>query len=62
MEHYGIMLTAILVTMAASLAATALGYWLAGFALFIMAATPLPLVVAYRLRDLVRVTPRKSLR
>ena len=51
MKNYSILLAATLLAAAGAVAATYAGYPVLGFALFVLAATPLPAAMAYRVQD-----------
>jgi uncharacterized membrane protein YhaH (DUF805 family) len=53
MGNYEITIGSILAMLLASLGATHLGYSIIGFLFFVLALTPLPSIVARRLRDLL---------
>jgi hypothetical protein len=51
MKNYAILLAATLSAAVGAVAATYLGYPVLGFALLVLALTPLPAAMAYRVRD-----------
>lgn len=55
MENYGIMIGAILTMLLGSLVATYLGHSFVGLLFLVLALTPWPVNLAYRLRDLIPV-------
>ena len=51
MKNYSILLAATLTAAVGAVAATHVGYPVVGFALFVLAATPFPAAMAYRVYD-----------
>jgi hypothetical protein len=51
MHNYAALLGSIFITLLGSFAAAYAGWWLLGFGLFILAATPVPVTVGFWLRD-----------
>ena len=58
MENYGILIGSMLIMLLGSLVAAYFGHWFAGFVLFVLAVTPLPVYAGFWLRDLARVGRR----
>jgi hypothetical protein len=59
MHNYAMLLVSTLLTVFAAFAAGYAGHWVLGFGLFILAVSPLPMVVGSWLRDRVVDTTRR---